>query len=300
MNILLFKPLSVVLFLTFLPLTSAAEPFSDLFSDQENIYTARNNNATYRLTLSPLKKINSEWLAEREQIIHGKLRRRTVQIKHQVALKELWLEIQNYFDSKNTRVIFECGGLDCGSSNAWANTRFEVKQLYGLDVSQFYQVWEFISPEGKAGGYAVAYLVERGDRRTYLQLDHLIPDQIQEPIVASPAVLAKAFYLRGQMDVSGLQFEQGNMVVNEAAIKAVAEALNQQPFKNLLLVGHDYQGRKLEDQMQRSLQYAQEMMALLEKHGVNKKRMQAHGVGSLAPSLGMNSNTAGRVVILLK
>ncbi|VUD56626.1 hypothetical protein TDB9533_02282 [Thalassocella blandensis] len=297
MNILLSR-LSLLVLL--LPLVGMAEPFPDLFDDQHNIYTAKNENANYRLTLSALKKINSEWLAEREQILHGKLQRRTVQIEHQLPLNELWLDIQGYFKNKNTRVIFECGGLDCGSSNAWANARFEVKQLYGLDVSQFYQVWEFISDEGKAEGYAVAYLVERGDRRTYLQLDHIIPKKIQEPMVASSAVLAKEFYLLGQMEVPGLQIEQGNLQANEAALLAVVKALNQQPFKNLMVVGHDYQGRKLEDQMQRSLQYAQDIMQQLAKLGVNKKRMEAHGVGSLAPSPVTSLNKTARVVVVIK
>lgn len=297
MNTLLYK----ITFIVFLcPLVALAEPFSDLFGDQHDIYTASNEKASYRLTLSSLKKINSEWLAEREQIVHGKLQRRTVQIEHQMSLDELWVEIQNYFKSKNSRVIFECGGLDCGSSNAWANTRFEVKQLYGLDVSQFYQVWEFVSEQGKADGYAIAYLVERGDRRTYLQLDHIVPNKVQEPMLASPAVLAKEFYLSGQMEVPGLQYAQGGVKVDELALAGVVQALNEQPFKNLVVVGHDYQGRKLEEQMQRSTKYAEALMEELSKLGVNKKRMEAHGVGSLAPSPISSLNKTARVVILIK
>ncbi len=276
---------------------SLAEAYPELFSDQRNLYTAQNKDMSYRLTLSPLKKINSEWLAEREELMKGRLERRTVQIELQLSLKILWSQIQSYFEAKKGNIIFECNGLDCGASNAWANTRFEVKQLYGLDVMQHYQVWEL--NEDSQIHYAVVYLIERGDKRIYLQIDKLVPNQNREPLIASPSVMAKNFYLDGQLNVPGLKFDDDNMEVSEPAIKALVKALNEKPFKKYIVVGHDYQQGSLEEQKDRAMVFAQSIADRLIKLGINKRRIHVEAVGSLAPDR-LNPDAKARVVIVLQ
>lgn len=272
-----------------------AQNLDDFFPDQRVLYTAHNKNIAYRLTLSPLKKVNSEWVSDNERLIVGALQRKTLEIGRPFNLDNAWLYIRQQFDAYDASLLFECKAMACGSSNAWANERFEVKQLYGLDLSQYYQAWQ-IDVRGTQH-IAVVYLVQRGNKRIYLQLDWLVPKTQDLTFVPTEEVVAGALYRDKQVEIRGLGFSQGNIAINRDYLKSYAQAVNRQPFRKLLLVGHDYHPGGEGDQQTRSLAHAQAVMETLIELGVQSKRMTVKGVGSLAPT---TPSAQGRVVILLK
>ncbi len=301
MNLIVILRVRIILFcLSFVFLGAfswsvTAQSLDDFFPNQHTIYTAKNKNTAYPLALSPLKKINSEWISENERLILGSLQRKTVEVGRPFNLDSAWLYLQQQFEIYNASLLFECKGMDCGSSNAWANERFDVKQLYGLDLSQFYQVWQiYVSGSQQI---AVAYLVQRGNKRIYFQLDWLAPKQQGLVFIPTEEVVAGELYRDNQVEIRGLSFSQGNIEIDQDYLKAYAKAVNQKPFRKLLIVGHDYHPGDEETQQSRSLTHAEAVIDALVAQGVQKQRMSAKGVGSLAPS---KTSTQGRVVVLLK
>ncbi|MBJ7554147.1 DUF4892 domain-containing protein [Marinomonas spartinae] len=55
------------------------------------------------------------------------------------------------------RLLFECDGRNCGSSNAWANNFFKQYLLYGADDNQM-----LMSLQDGLGDYQVLYINQRG------------------------------------------------------------------------------------------------------------------------------------------
>ncbi|MFT5084177.1 MAG: outer membrane protein OmpA-like peptidoglycan-associated protein [Lentisphaeria bacterium] len=259
-------------------------PFADLFEDQRTLYSSPSHEIHYRLTLGPLRKINGVWVAEREELVYGRLARRTIEIDRIEHLDILWLEAQSYFNARDARIIYECAGLDCGSSNAWANTRFQIKQLYGLDVQQHYQVLEL--NQGSARYFVVFYMVQRGNHRIYAQLDTLLAKNNTLNLVVSPGVLAKEIYSKGEIEVTGLTFSEGAVNVDKKYIQSLARALNEQPFKKLLIVGYDNLAGDEQQQNQRALSYAQTVGKNLIDAGVSARRVQMEGLGLTAGEQG--------------
>ncbi|MFL0799933.1 MAG: DUF4892 domain-containing protein [Agarilytica sp.] len=259
------------------------------------MYTEENENTAYRLALSPLKKINGEWISEQESLVLGSVKRKTIELGRPYGLKNAWLQVQSVFSGENAALIYACEAMSCGSSNAWANERFAVKQLYGLDLSQFYQVWELNRHGVKQ--LAVVYLVQRGNKRIYFQQDIITPKNQTISFVPSEEVVAKTFYRDKQVEIAGLSFEQGKVRINEKYLASYAKAFNQQPFRSLMIVGHDYLSDDEAANRTRSESYAKVVRDALVALGVQSKRIQVRGAGSLSP---VTDSRNARVVVLLR
>ena len=87
----------------------------------------------YLLTLGALKKINGQWRSDREERISGTLTRSTRQLDGGHDVSEVFEYYRRQLLQLGAREIFLCQARKCGSSNSWANNRFEIKQLYGLE-----------------------------------------------------------------------------------------------------------------------------------------------------------------------
>lgn len=293
-NIFHFSSIVALLLLGF-STSSIAQVTDALFEDQRSVFTSRLENEAHQVTLSSLKKINSVWVAEQEQMFPGRLDRRTIEFSQPYTLDTAWEELQQFFSDLQGQLIFECRGLDCGSSNAWANVRFGIKQLYGLDLSQRYQVWQ-LSAAGRTQ-FVSAYLVQRGNRRLYLHLDVLTPDDLDAKLKPSAAVIAKSFYRDGKVELRGLSFSEGNIVIDEEYLSAFAEAFNEQPFRRLVVVGQDFFPGAAEERAQRSLQYAQAVFDALTRLGVRARRMEVQVDENQSTPTDTSLNA--RVIVLL-
>jgi len=276
----IFNPSFIFIVWSLISLPALSQNFTGLFEGQRVVYSSTGEVGAYLLTLSSLKKINGEWIAEDEKLLEGQMFRRTYELSRPYSFETAWEHVEEFFVGRDATLIFECLGLACGSSNAWANERFGVKQLYGLDLSQRYQVWQ-LNQGSRA--FASAYLVQRGNKRIYFHIDNLLPDTQELLLAPSAEVIARKFYGDGRIEVSGLSFQDGKITVDQMHLKVLANALNQQPFRVLTIVGHDFFAGTVEEQEQRSIAYAQAVYDALVNHGVQPKRMQVKGVGALTP-----------------
>lgn len=275
---------------------AVAQPGDVFFPDQPVVYTTKNPDIAYGLTLSALKKVNGEWLAEREPLVQGQLLGRTVEVGRPYTFETAWQHVQARFSELTSALVFSCEGLDCGSSNAWANEHFGIDKLYGLDLMQRYQVWQLSYQN--VNYFASAYLVQRGNKRVYFQLDVLRPKDQTLSFAPGAQVIGDIFYRDRQVELGGIRFDQGNIIVDKEYLKAYAKAFNQRPFHSLLIVGHDYHPGDSQAQEQRSLAHAKAVKEVLTSLGVQPRRMEAKGVGAMAPK--PNRQAPARVVVLLK
>lgn len=155
--------------LLILPLHSVAlEPLS-VFPGAKVIASTDFEAAYYRLALGPQKKINNVWRAEQSNNYRGQLRRLTQELPAEFTRAEVLSYYEDALSLANTARLYDCSGRDCGSSNSWANSHFNIKQLYGLDQAQNYRAYKVSESE-----LLVFYLVRRGNKRLYMQIEQLI------------------------------------------------------------------------------------------------------------------------------
>ncbi len=270
---------------------SYASLLDGFFPEDRKIFIKSEPLSQYRLTLGGLKKINGILTAEREVLLTGKIERRTIEVKHFFSLPKAWNHIVQNVGDLGANLLFECREFDCGSSNSWANDRFKIKQLYGLDQFQRYAAWEFSQNDTKF--YLAAYLVKRGNKRLYAQLDLIQSSAQSEPLpdleVIQDKLARDSFFI-----LPGVQFDE-KIEISSSMLQVITQVLSNLGSQDFYLVGHSYKSQTLEEKTELSLDYAKALLKLFEENGVRKGQLEAKGVGSLAPEL-----KHGEAIVLVK
>ncbi len=277
----------------------------------------------YLLALGSYKKVDGNWMVDRSQRLSGTLERITFELPADHNAEEGFSFYKEQLDKYNLRELFHCKARDCGTSNSWANNHFKIIQLYGLDQYQFYAAYEITNANEKPF-YVVLYAVMRGNKRAYVQLEILHVDKVDDiGVASSPETLLKLLTLNGYFvfpdfavkDVQSSSLPQGKttqaqakagelqsktgelqgktgepqakteeLQVKSAHVQALVNLLNLQPTITIALVGHDYSAISLEQQQMVSKKYAEQIKAALVTQGIDPKRAQTFGIGSLAPA----------------
>jgi hypothetical protein len=260
---------------------------SDLVRTGRVVFNSQPGAAEYRLVLSSIKKVNNQWRAKEKVIPGALLSRMTVELDERASYGDTKRQLQkDMATAPGFTPLFQCSGLDCGSSSGWANEILRVKQLYGMDSSQFYAVLvDQRSSQGET--YVVWYLIQRGNGRIYLQQDVVRAGIAKE--AASNVTLAlqpwserldqQSFFI-----VPGVVLSGSEPAVAESSLELLAELVRQNPERVLRLVGHDYAGASFAERERRSLFYAQWLRDRLIDRDVAPARLTAHGLASLAPA----------------
>lgn len=273
-----------------------AEAWEALFPEARLMSSTSSEDSDYRLALGPLKKVNNNWLFQREQTLTGELQRHTLELGEKLSVDEAHQRLRNALVRRGARPLYTCEGLDCGSSNAWANVHFEVKQLYGLDQHQYYGAWE-VPGENDESYYLATYVVQRGNRRVYMQIDQLqVPAAEQGAIVATAATLVESLRKQRYFVLSGVKVTTDSISVERKHLEVVVDALRHDPWLKIRIVGHDYGPGDLKQQQQRSENAAQQVRKALIDSNIKPERVTAHGVGSLAPA-GKRGDTRVEIVL---
>lgn len=242
----------------------------------------------FLLALSSYKKVDSSWLVDRSQRLSGNLERTTFELPADDNAEMGFAFFKDQIDKYNLRELFHCKARDCGTSNSWANNHFKIIQLYGMDQYQFYGAYEITNADEKPF-YVVIYAVMRGNKRAYVQLDILHATKVNEfGVASSPETLSKLLNTNGYFvfpdfvnkDAQG----SAHLQIKQAHIQALVTLLNLQPKLTLALVGHDYSFATIEQQQNESKKNAEQVKMALVAAGVDAKRLQIFGLGSLAPA----------------
>ena len=249
--------------------------------DYERVVFDRSANQEDLLVpLSSPTKIDGRWITQKSMTASGRLSQKTSQLKDRTSLDQAWFSLLQQLNQpeKNIQLLYQCSGRDCGSSNAWANEIFGVKQLYGLDSKQHYAAL-IESLENGQRIYRL-YGVERGNKRQYIQVD-ILNSNARSQVTPSESVLkeqlARSNYLIINLGFDGTQFTVSDALIDQLAV--IIEATNDAYY----LVGHDSSQANQTDRLRFSVQAAEFVRDLLIQHAVNPQRLEVTGVGGLAP-----------------
>jgi hypothetical protein len=280
--------INLVLFLSITLSAKGADLKLQPYPNAREVFHATSQENSFLLALGSYKKIDSNWIVDRSQHLSGDLQRFTYELPADHNAETGFLFFKEQLDKYNLRELFYCRARDCGTSNSWANNHFKIIQLYGLDQHQFYGAYEITNADEKPF-YVVLYSVMRGNKRAYVQLDILHANKVNEfGVASSPETLSKLLNTNGYFVFPDFvsKDSQGSLhlQVKQAHILALVNLLSLQPKLQLALVGHDYSPKTLVQQQQESKKNAEQIKAALVNSGVDAKRIQTFGVGSLAPA----------------
>lgn len=259
------------------------------------VYHRQPAQQEYRLALSGLKKVNSQWRVSREEKVRGIVERKTVELASDTPFAEAERQLRKTLAGiQGATLVFTCDGLDCGSSSGWANHVFDVKTLYGLDSYQHYTVLRI--DEGDETLYAVYYLVQRGSGRIYLQQDLVrVMSNGGEVAAVTESAVKKQLTSRGYWTVSGSRDLAA--VLSKVEVDVVESLMSTHRRWHIAVVGHNYEPGTIAEQRARSLLQAEVVEQQLLNAGVSAARLTTYGLGSLAPAGRLGEG--GRVELVL-
>ena len=120
---------------------------------------------------------------------------------------------------------------------------------------------------------------------------------MEQVIVADAAALAQEINLTGKVAVYGIYFDTGKAEVkpdSDPALKEIAKLLRENADLELYVVGHTDNVGTLEFNLNLSRARANAVVqTLVSRYGVRADRLAPHGVASLAPVAG-NETEEGR------
>lgn len=241
------------------------------------------DRTNYRLALGRMQRVNGRVSAGSEERLQGRLVRITYQIPPGYPGSDVFERLSGQLLDAAAGELFRCQGRGCGSSNFWANDVFGNRILYGPETDQFYLAVSLGSVDA-VSGYAALYVVTRGNRRVYAHLDVL---ELPGDELDAPAATAESLLLRLQQEgsamVRGLTFTDEDQLSDDSGLALLLETLTRDPLLQVYVVAHLRGEGSLETLLERSAARAQLVVGRLVEDGISASRLNAQGVGPLAP-----------------
>jgi hypothetical protein len=222
---------------------------------------------THRIMLGPLKKINSEITPDASLYVQGLRSRHTYFIADEQRTGLVFDFYAAQLQQKG-QILFQCDARECGRSNYWANSVFERRILFGPDQYQHYII-------GIINGYYTAiYVAQRATGQVYAHID-VIEDQ-------QASLLDGDNLLRALQTLVGVQL---STEPNEELVTKLAQILEADVSIKLYIVAHDalLSAETVSTTITRTTKIASAFKSRLLAVGISAERLQAHGVGPLAP-----------------
>lgn len=222
---------------------------------------------THQIMLGPLKKINSEITPDASLYVQGLRSRHTYLIADEPRTGLVFDFFAAQLQQKG-QILYQCAARECGRSNYWANSVFERRILFGPDQHQHYII-------GIINGYYTAiYVAQRATGQVYAHLD-VIEDQ-------QASLLDGDNLLRALQTLLGVQL---SAEPSDEITKKLAQILNDDVSINIYVVAHDglMAAENVPAAIKRTDKLAVALKSRLVTAGISAERLQAYGVGPLAP-----------------
>ncbi len=237
----------------FTPTASAIEVFPRAVLVESKTF----DNTEYRLVLSSLQHRKAVTSGEVERLINADVKRTFWQLSSNHDVPQIMSHYLNQWDGE---VLYQCDGLDCGSSNFWANKIFNNAKLYGRDTNQAYAVVTDSQHEDKV---YVLYAIQRSKQTIYFNIDEIdSSDAIENEDVARQSIktsIAKgAGWLPGFHTIDGRIDEKASAVLIET-LKGLDSGIK----RRLYLVVHCYEANNMADNFSCSTRLSQQLRAAI-------------------------------------
>lgn len=252
--------------------------------------------------------------------IEGAINRRTWRISaRDLTPLQLMAPLREQLVAAGFATVFECASTDCGGFDF----RFDIEVLPGpnmfVDISQ-YRYLTAVRGDRNRPEDAVGVLASVTAGAAYLQIiEARTQDPASLPVVAvTPANrsetsieetgaldaapeeendLGEKLLASGRVVLYELDFPPGSSVIEKgphASLEALAQFLENRPDQRIALVGHTDTFGALEANIALSRARAVSVRVLLiEEHGIDPARIDAEGMGYLAP-IASNLTQEGR------
>ncbi len=211
---------------------------------------------------------------------------------------QLLAPLRDQITAQGYDILFECEARTCGGFDF----RFATEVVPTPDMYVAIQDYRFLS--AVKGDDVLSLLVSRNLPDGYVQLIRVTPVDAPDPspVVVEQTVdgadgLLSELEQNGHVILNDLHFPTGQVALGEgpfASLTLLAEFLASNPATRLALVGHTDDTGALQANISVSAGRAQAVRArLIDAHGVAADRIEAQGVGYLAP-LTSNATPEGR------
>jgi outer membrane protein OmpA-like peptidoglycan-associated protein len=250
----------------------------------------QDSSTVYNLALGRMQRAAGRVAASESERFQGHLRRITYAIPDGFSATEVYEHYRAQLLTPGQRELFACQGRGCGSSNFWANDLFNNRILYGPEAGQYYLASTYRAERagGEVTGYAALYVITRANRRMYAHLDILELSaaqaaEQQAAIFSTP----EAMLLRLQQDsavvVPGLSFDDDDNLLADEGLALLLAVLQRESMLEVYIVGHARGDAPLPELLARSERRAQSVVRKLVDEGITPSRLEAQGIGPLAP-----------------
>lgn len=230
-----------------------------------------------RLILSSLKKIKNILEPEKVEYVKGTRESLTLYIPNE-RRTDVVLEFYRDHLLRQGKILYECHGRECGSSNYWANTVFSTSKLYGPEQFQHYVMAQL---DG-SGDYIALYVAMRGTRKIYVHIETTRPSGT----VATENTLA---------DQGRFVFTDNNRA---EIISTIASLLAEDEGLKIHLVVHQglEPGKQVTDVVSQTQKVGEQIKLDAASGGILADRITVNGIGPLAPNSEYGAN---RIEILV-
>lgn len=205
--------------------------------------------------------------------------------------------LRDQLRAQGFEIAFECEARTCGGFDF----RFGTEVVPTPDMYVAINDYRFLS--ATRGAEALTLLISRNPPDGYVQMIRVTPKgQTPPPLVVEETViggdgLVASLVRDGHVILGDLGFETGEVALGAGPFESLgllAGYLAETPGARLALVGHTDDTGDLQANIEVSKRRAQAVRAqLIEAHGVAEDRVQAQGVGYLAPIVS-NATPEGR------
>ena len=273
-------------------------PGIDRYPNATVVRHGEGDRVNYPLVASAIKKVNGVVRADEEQRLDGSWRRLIYQMPDGHSSEAGFHFFSDRLGQLGVQTLYSCDGRHCGPSNLWANKVFEEANLYGLDKDQFYLLG-VRKVDGHAE-YYVLYTVRRGNRRVYAMLDQLVVEGSQGQLLASAEKLPLQ-----STDFTGDSFwdvavDPVSGMISQQDIDRILAEIQLKDLTQLLLAGSvpALSDLTLEQQLERSRQYAQSVKMRLIDANVDEEQLFVIGTGPLLQEKSGNALSFVRVMVV--
>ncbi len=213
---------------------------------------------------------------------------------------QLLAPLRGQIEAQGYDILFECEARICGGFDF----RFGTEVVPTPDMYVAIQDYRFLSAQ--KGSEVLSLLVSRNPPDGYVQMIRVTPVDARAPapVVIDQSVdgaggLLAEFQQTGHVILDDLHFRTGEVALGEgpfASLALLAGFLADKPDTRLALVGHTDDTGALQANIAVSKRRAEAVRTrLIEAHGVAADRIEAQGVGYLAP-ITSNATAEGRDV----